>query len=797
MRARAPFYRFHQEELSMRTSIIRLLALLLSASSAFICATAFAQQRVGGAITNKTTGAPVSGATINLESDLLSTALTTTSDAEGRFSFANLSPGRYDLSVSADTFHRRQLTFTLGPRATRQFDFELSPIATIKEQVTVKPQEKLLDETETATATALTRQQIETLPLARRAQLTEIITPFVSGAVAGHDNLVHLRGNELSLNTFVNGVSFFDNPHQLFTAGLAPDVIQSVNVVTGGFPAEFGNRFGGILDVVTRNGFDAKNRGGLTVGAGNYLRDNVAFDYGGHTEKFGYFFYGQGFQSLRYLNTPEPVRRHDFGKGSHGFAQFDYRPNDRDSFRLLLSGDGANFQLPNTAHDEEHGRDFFQRNREQTAVLSWTRAFSGAAILSTSLYERYVKSRLLPTSDSESIQASGARHNATFGVKSDYSLFIGSRHAVKAGIDLMRLRLREDFSFDPRDNEIEIEAFDFRGRQSGGQASLYLQDKIQVTRRFTANLGLRYDNYSLVASGQALSPRVNLAYSLQGGRTVLSFAYNRFFAPPPIENLLLSAHLGPDGSPPQISRSNFFETGVNRALGDRLVVRASGFWRSDKHSFETAELANVRVFAPTTLARGKAYGIETSLQLTEIGRLGLSGYLSYTAQRAFHTGPLSGGFTGGHDEHDEHDRDEHDDHDEQSEPGERFAAAFDQIHTVVAGLNYRERRSGFFAAAQFEYGSGTPAALPNDDHNDDHDGDHEDDHGSLVRLPGHFVANFYFGIDLLRRERRGVTLQFNIENATNSVFRIAKESEFTPVQYSPPRFVSASLTYRF
>jgi len=61
-------------------------------------------------------------------------------------------------------------------------------------------------------------------------------------------------------------------------------------------------------------------------------------------------------------------------------------------------------------------------------------------------------------------------------------------------------------------------------------------------------------------------------------------------------------------------------------------------------------------------------------------------------------------------------------------------------------------------------------------------------------MPGHFVANFYFGIDLLCRERRGVTLMFKLENATSRVFRIAKEGEFTPVQYSPPRFVSASLT---
>jgi len=735
----------------------------------FVETTAYAQQRISGAIINKTTGAPVTGATVTLEGDLLASALTTKSDVEGRFSFVNLSPGRYDISVTAEAFHQQQATITLGPRGTRQIDFELSPVATIKEQVTVNARAKLSDETEAATATTLTHEQIESLPSARRTQLTEIITPFVSSAVGSHDNLVHLRGNELSLNTFINGVSFFDNPHQLFTPGLAPDVIQSVNVITGGFPAEFGNRFGGILDVVTRNGFDANKHGGVTLGAGDYLRDNLAFDYGGHTEKFGYFFYGQGFQSLRYLNTPEPARFHDFGKGSRSFAQFDYRANDHDSLRLSLSGDGANFQLPNTTEDEASGRDFFQRNREQTAVLSWAHTFSASALLSTSVYERFAGARLLPTSDPESIQASGERNDITFGVKSDYSLFIGPRHAVKAGIDLMRLRLREDFSLDPRNNDIEIEAFDFRGRKSGGEVSLYLQDKIQVTRNFTINPGLRYDHYSLVTSEQAFSPRINMAYALHGGRTVLRFAYNRFFAPPPIENLLLSAQLGLTGAPPQISRSNFYETGISRAFGDRVVARVTSFLRSDKHSFETTELANVRIFAPTTFARGKAYGVEASLQLAEIKRLGLSGYFSYTAQRVFQTGPISGGFTV-----------------ESVEPGERGPAAFDQIHTAVAGLNYRERHSGFFATAQFEYGSGTPASLPNADGEE-----------VLVRLPERFVANFYFGIDLLRRERRGVTLRFNLENATDRVFRIAKESEFTPVQYSPPRFVSASLTYHF
>ncbi len=748
-----------------RVRLVVVAALWLSA----LCAMAAAQQRIGGTVTERETHSPITGATVRLEGPLLANDLAATTDDAGRFSFPGLSPGRYTVSISAEKFYPDQLTLTLAPRAALQTEVELSAIASIREQVTVKARPQLLDESQAATMEPIDRDQIGALPSARRAQLTDIITPFVASAVGSHDNLVHLRGNELSLNTFINGVSFFDNPHQLFTPGLSPDVIQSVNVITGGFAAEYGNRFGGILDIVTRSGFDANGHGSVSVSAGNYLRDNVSLDYGGHTRKLGYFLYGQAFQNDRFLNTPEAFRFHDRGRGSRSFAQLDYRLAAKDSFRLVVSGDGTNFELPNTTRDELLGRDFFQRNREQTAVFSWEHTFDSSSEISTSAYERLAGARLVPTSDPLSIQAAGLRNDVTLGAKSDYSLYLGSRHAIKAGIDLMRLRLREDSSFDPRDNVIGIEPFDFRGRKSGGQASFYFQDQIRPFKHFSANLGLRYDQYSVVTSGHALSPRVNLAYTLNSGRTALHFAYNRLFAPPPIENLLLSARLGFEDLPPRISRSNHFETGVSHSLMDRLVIRVTGYWHADNNSFETTELANVRVFAPTTFERGKAYGIEFTSQLTEIKRLGLSGYLNYTAQRAFQTGPVSGGFTV-----------------EEVGPGERGAAAFDQIHTAVAGLTWREHRSGFWASAALEYGSGTPAALRS--------GEGEE---TRVRLPEHLVANFYFGVDLRRRERHSVSLQLNVENATDRVFQIAKESEFTPIQFSPPRFVSGSLKFRF
>lgn len=729
---------------------------------------AVAQQRIAGVVRRNGTRERLRDVEVSLTGEVLGEPETTQTDAEGRYSFPHLSPGDYTVATQTERFYPEKVQVSLGPRATRHVDFDLTPISSLHEQVTVRAEKGLLDQSRSSTVISLDRKRISELPEAQRMQLTDIVKPFVASAVASHDNFVHLRGNELSLNTFINGVSFFDNPHQLFTPGISADIIQSVNVITGGFPAEFGNRFGGILDIVTRSGFDMENQGHVTLGGSTFQRNNFSFDYGGHTGHLGYLFFGQGFESGRFLNTPSPQLLHDFGRGARSFAQIDFRPGEKDSFRLLLTGDGTNFELPNTPEDASRGRDFFQRNREQTAILSWDHVFSVRSTLSTSLYERYTSARLLPTSDPVSIQAQGLRNDTTLGLKSDYSLLLGSRQTIKTGVDLTLFRLREDYSFDPRENEIDIGTFDFGGRKTGGQAALYFQDEVRLLDHLTANLGLRYDQYSLVTGASGLSPRINLAWGLQDGSTVLHFAYNRFFAPPPIENLLLSSALGFEGHPPQVSHSNHFEAGISHSVAERFVVGLTGYVRNDENSFETTELANVRIFAPTTFARGKAFGLEFTSRFAEIQPLGLSGYLNYTAQRAFQTGPVSGGFTV-----------------EQVAPGETGPAAFDQIHTAAAGVAWHERRTGFWARTELEYGSGTPATLQ------------QDGEEVRLRLPQHLIANLSFGIGLFNREQSRLNLQFNIENLTNRVYQIAKESEFTPIQYSAARFVSGSLSLSF
>ena len=164
-----------------------------------------------------------------------------------------------------------------------------------------------------------------------------------------------------------------------------------------------------------------------------------------------------------------------------------------------------------------------------------------------------------------------------------------------------------------------------------------------------------------------------------------------------------------------------------------------------------------------------AYGIETRLDVPEIVRLGISGWVSYTAQRVTQTTPVSGGFT---------------DHD--FGPGVEGPPAFDQVHTAVAGVSWREPRTGLLAGGWLEYGSGTPAEVVDPDGGE-----------RRIRLDAHTVGNLFVGIEAFRTEKRSVTFRFDVENVGNRVYAIGKESELVPIQYSAPRFMSGSIRVRF
>jgi outer membrane receptor for ferrienterochelin and colicins len=439
----------------------------------------------------------------------------------------------------------------LAPRELRTITVSL-PVAGFAVNVSVSAEVPRLPSTHSPSSTVLTAERLESIPITERATLPDAIVTAAPGMIRGHDDFVHIRGEEVALNPVINGVSFWENAHAVFSGGVSPDVIDTANVMTGGFPAEYGNRFGGVVDIVTKSGLRMDTSGSVAVNGGEAGRRNVFGDFGGHRERLGYYVFGSMFQSDRFLSPPSPEAIHDRARGGHGFFQLDGDLGRRGLLRAIIMGDGANFDIPKTPQDVElrPQADANQRTRQQTAIVGWNRAWSGFTLGAT-FYERWSRSELSPASGPLTAQAAQTRKLVTIGGKADATRFFGS-HSIEAGLDVVSLRPDETLAYNYggfRDLthliglphvHVTDNTINFAGDESGGQVSGYVQDDMRVSDRVTADLGVRVDRYDLAIMATHASPRLNLAVEVGGG-AVVHASYNHFFVPPPIEGVLSSA----------------------------------------------------------------------------------------------------------------------------------------------------------------------------------------------------------------------------------------------------------------
>jgi hypothetical protein len=657
----------------------------------------------------------------------------------------------------------------MRPRQPLSVQIEMVPRQTLSQTVEVRSADITFGEI--STSRLLTHSELSALPDIVKRDIPTLSLYTFPGATLSHDNFVHVRGNEVSLQEFINGVSFLENPQQQFSVGLTPDSFETINMVSGSFAAEYGNRFGGILDMTTRSGFDVTGHGSLAAGAGSLDTHNAFAEYGGAAGKLGYYISASGFTSGWYLNPPEPKQLHDFGFGLRGSGQLDYRLA-KDSISIFIAGGGTNFELPNLAEDQEVGRDSMRRLRSQTSIFTWQHTFSPTMLWSTSIYERTVDDRLVPTTDPVTPFGDGFRTSLSAGIKSDF-LRGWRNHTVKAGVDLTRIRLRERFAFDSREDPLppeDPEPFTFLGTSTGGQASAYLQDHISLTANLTADIGLRWDHFNLTHRFAQVSPRFSIAYHVPRSRSSVHFAYNRLFSPHPLEYVLLANHFGtaarePDDRVGTVKpyRQHYFEAGLAHELHAKATLEVTGFYHRDTTPFEYREISVTRLFLPINSARGVSYGVETALELKQLERFGISGRLQYAYQRTFFYGPISGGFAVGED----------------IPPGQRFVPAFYGPQSGAVTVFYRHRWRDVSAGWMVRYGSGTAAQ----------DG--------KVRLPSHSTADFSAGLNVWRRENASARLEFNLANVSDYRYRIAKESEETPIQYASPRLVAGRIKFTF
>jgi outer membrane receptor protein involved in Fe transport len=111
----------------------------------------------------------------------------------------------------------------------------------------------------------------------------------------------------------------------IFSTSLDARTLRTVEVLTGGIPAEFGDKLAGVINVNTRSGLEGPTQGGISFSGGSLSTGEAAADFSTHTRKLGFLTNLSASTSQRFLDPPTLDNFHNFGRTGKAFFRLDYQ----------------------------------------------------------------------------------------------------------------------------------------------------------------------------------------------------------------------------------------------------------------------------------------------------------------------------------------------------------------------------------------------------------------------------------------------------------------------------------------
>jgi len=327
------------------------LGTLSSFALIFAALGASAQSGNAGAVRGTVTdpsGAVIPGATVHLANSISGLDRTVTTDATGQFELSNIPFNPYQISVSAAGFS--SITQSVGIRSSIGTTLKLVlPIAGASSTVTVEASGDLVEDDPTF-HTDVDRDAFIKVPMeSQSSSLSSLVTATTPGVSADSNGLFHGLGDHASNSFSVDGQSITDQQSKVFSNQLPSNSIQSIEVISGAPPAEYGDKTSLVIVATTRSGQGVtKPTGSVTSSYGSFGSGTAGFDlsYGG--KSWGNFLEADGLNSGRFLDPPEFAVFHDKGNEENFFDRVDYTFTPADSLHLDMNYSRSWFQTPNS-----------------------------------------------------------------------------------------------------------------------------------------------------------------------------------------------------------------------------------------------------------------------------------------------------------------------------------------------------------------------------------------------------------------------------------------------------------------
>ena len=659
------------------------------------------------------TGGVMQAVEVRISNPVSGFARTTTTDAAGTFTFHNLPPNTYHVSVNAQGFNPFERDVEVRTGVPITFDIVLA-LAGATSNVEVVGHTDLTERDPTA-HTDIDQSLIAKLPIESASGLNQVITLASPGVVADSNGFFHPIGDHAQTQFSIDNQPVTDQQSRIYSNQISPDAVQSMEIITGVAPAEYGDKSSLVVHIVTKSGLDQpKPTGSVEFGYGSFTSPSGEANIGGGSQKLGDFLSVSGLRTDRFLDPPEFDALHDDGKSVSFFNRLDAHAGDTRTFHLNVLGAQSDFDVPNTFDQNDAGQAQHQKINTFNIAPGYSQVIGSKTLLTANAFVRQDHLIYTPSPDpfaDSPATVSQDRKLRNIGAKADVSYTTGA-HNLKLGGTINATRLDENFTFGITDPEFnapsspdfnpDLTAIDLT---RGGspllyaqaatikQQAAYAQDEIKAGNA-TFKLGVRLDHYDGLTSETMLQPRLGASYAVPASNTVFRASYGRTLETPYNENLLLSSGLGlnglfGDGQPLQPGKRNQVEVGVQQGLGRWVVADVGYFHKRTENAYDFGVLFDTPIAFPISWDHSTINGFTGRVNLVE--RHGFSAFVVMAHTGAIFSPPGVGGIL-------------------LEEPAGDFRIDHDQKFNSTTNLQYVfDKRTGAWAALSWRYDSGLVA----------------------------------------------------------------------------------------
>lgn len=495
------------------------------------------------------------------------------------------------------------------------------------------------------TAFNYNRENIDNLPQGQASSINQLLLR-APGVTQDSYGQLHIRNDHSNIQYRINdviipeGISGFGNV-------LDARFIDSLDLLTGALPAQYGYRTAGVVEIKTKERISKDNlpsSGYSEIIYGDNRTAGVNQQFGGFRNNLNYFVSGSYLQNSRGLESPTAAKKsiHNDTKQDRLFGYFSYLIDSQKKLSLIVANATNRFEIPNVANEQGQFslQNFNQVNSalvdqnqvesNRFAILALQGVTDNAVDYQIASFVRHNELKFRGDKFNDLVFLGSSSNNnksgLNYGLQGDFSKKINAKNTLRTGFyfsDNIINEKNNSWTFLANDQAKQIStvplAINDNSHKSTQLYSWYLQNEYRPIEKLTLNGGLRFDKVNSQIDANHLSPRFNSVYKFND-KVKIHAGYSRFFTAPKAEllsNLNIRRFEGTTNAPENFNnarvrpeKTDYFNGGVSFLVNKQLTIAIDGYYKNIRDMLDEGQFGKALIFKPFNYARAKVHGLE-------------------------------------------------------------------------------------------------------------------------------------------------------------------------------------------